>query len=280
MTEVSDGGSVPELRFVSGTDRKILLLDGEELVGAKQNRVLNLSILVAPQQTVTIPVSCVEQGRWSARSAEFQTAGRAHFARGRAEKAVHVSQSLRTHGQRHSDQSQVWERIQEKADALHAHSATGAMADVFTRHAADLGAYERELRPLPDQVGAVFSVAGEVSGLDLFDAPSTLGKLWGKLVGSYALDALEAAAQGTAAEAPPRALAEGFLEAVRKANPESFPALGLGEDLRLEGPGVAGGALVEGGRVIHLGAFRLNGHRGPTRRPGMARASARRAQRL
>lgn len=39
ITEVSEGGLVPELAFENLTDQPILLLDGEELVGAKQNRV-------------------------------------------------------------------------------------------------------------------------------------------------------------------------------------------------------------------------------------------------
>src|SRR5262245_54870896 len=46
-TEISEAGSVPELRFRNRGDLPVLLLDGEELTGAKQNRVLNLSILVA-----------------------------------------------------------------------------------------------------------------------------------------------------------------------------------------------------------------------------------------
>ena len=45
VTEVSEGGDVPELHFLNERDISVLLLDGEELVGAKQNRVLNLSIL-------------------------------------------------------------------------------------------------------------------------------------------------------------------------------------------------------------------------------------------
>ena len=60
-----------------------------------------------------------------------------------------MSESLRAHGVRRPDQSAVWDAIQAKADALNAHSATGAMADVFERYAADLGAYERALPPLP-----------------------------------------------------------------------------------------------------------------------------------
>jgi hypothetical protein len=36
---------VPQLLFINDAMRPVLLLDGEELVGAKQNRVLNLTVL-------------------------------------------------------------------------------------------------------------------------------------------------------------------------------------------------------------------------------------------
>ena len=35
VTEISESGSVPELRFVNDSEQAVLLLDGEELVGAK-----------------------------------------------------------------------------------------------------------------------------------------------------------------------------------------------------------------------------------------------------
>ncbi len=63
VTEVSEAGSVPFLKVANGADRPLLLLDGEELIGAKQNRILNTTVLVAAHTEVTIPVSCVEQGR-------------------------------------------------------------------------------------------------------------------------------------------------------------------------------------------------------------------------
>jgi len=64
VTEVSEQGRVPELCFVNEAELSVFLLDGEELIGAKQNRVLNVSLLIPPQKSVPIPVSCVEQGRW------------------------------------------------------------------------------------------------------------------------------------------------------------------------------------------------------------------------
>ena len=64
VTEVSQSGAVPELKVVNKGDLPVLLLDGEELAGAKQNRVLNTTILVIEKSETIIPVSWTEQGRW------------------------------------------------------------------------------------------------------------------------------------------------------------------------------------------------------------------------
>ena len=64
ITEISEAGSVPELAVVNPLSEAVLLYDGEELVGAKQNRILNVTVLVAAGAKIPIPVSCVEQGRW------------------------------------------------------------------------------------------------------------------------------------------------------------------------------------------------------------------------
>lgn len=257
VTEVSAEGHVPELRFVNEADRPVLLLDGEELVGAKQNRVVNLSILAPAGKTLTIPVSCVEAGRWRADSEDFASSGRAHFAEGRARKAASVSASMACEGRRHSDQGQVWADIAGKAERLRARSATGAMADVYDSHAGSLADYQAALKPAPGQAGALFAINGELRGLDLFDAPETLAKLLPKLVQSYALDALDTPVRKENI-APPVEGARTFLAQLRKARPSAFPAVGLGEDVRLEGQGLCGGALVHQGRAVHLCAFRLD----------------------
>jgi hypothetical protein len=51
VAEVDESGSVPELKVVNKSPKMILILDGEELVGAKQNRIVNTTILI--QATAT-----------------------------------------------------------------------------------------------------------------------------------------------------------------------------------------------------------------------------------
>src|SRR6516165_4332122 len=86
VTEVHAGGSVPELRLENNADLPVLLVDGEELVGAKQNRVLNLTILAPAKRTTVIPVSCVEAGRWAMSPADVKTADYMMYSMGRAER--------------------------------------------------------------------------------------------------------------------------------------------------------------------------------------------------
>src|SRR2546422_5371552 len=73
VTEISAAGSVPELKVLNRGDRKVFLMAGEHLIGAKQNRVLNASIMAAARSELLIPVSCVEAGRWSSQSAKFSS---------------------------------------------------------------------------------------------------------------------------------------------------------------------------------------------------------------
>jgi hypothetical protein len=62
VAEVSEEGSVPHLKVENKSPEMVLILDGEELVGAKQNRIVNTTILLRGDTSTTIPVSCVERG--------------------------------------------------------------------------------------------------------------------------------------------------------------------------------------------------------------------------
>jgi len=273
VTEVSESASVSGLEVVNTLDRAVLLLDGEEIVGAKQNRVFNLTILVPAATELLVPVSCVEAGRWSHVSDTFMPAPRAQYSAGRSERVAQVSESLLDSGIRSSDQSRVWEHIEAKRRRMGVESETGAMADIYERYSGSVEEYVLAVTPVDGQAGAVFALNGEVAGMDLFDAGSTLRSLLPKLVRSYALDAIEAAGRTTT---PGPDAASTFLASVGTAEARSFPAVGLGEDVRVQGDGVSGAALMADGHVVHLCAFRQSVPGAPAARAAMRRASDRR----
>ena len=254
VVEVSDEGDVPNLLFENLGNSKVLLVDGDELVGAKQNRIINLSILVGAHTKTEIPVSCVEAGRWSYRSREFSSEKRAMFSRARASKAEKVTVRMRRSGERYSDQSEVWENIEACSADLDVDSATDSMSDIYERHEQRLDRYREAFKARDGQVGALFAVNGAPQGLEIFDSSETFSHYLERLVSSYAIGSL--AGKGSGKEAA-RQQAEKFVESVKQARAEQFDALGEGEDLRLSGDSLAGGALIAGDRVVHLAAFNL-----------------------
>lgn len=257
VREVSASGSVPEARFINRGDKPVFLMDGEELIGARQNRVLNLSILVNAHSDVTIPVSCVEAGRWHYESPEFRSAPRTLFAEGRARKAGQVSECLVRFAARRSNQSDIWEQIRQKSLSLETHSATGAMDDVFERHQVSLRDYEQAMQPVDGQTGALFFIGPSLISLDLFDCEATLRAMLPKVVQGNALDALDCARRGLQPPAPTLEQARAFLNEVAATPVETYPAIGMGQDLRIRGGSLTGGGLEVDGRLVHLYAFRL-----------------------
>ncbi len=272
ITETSDSGSVPELKLENKVDTPVLLLDGEELVGAKQNRVVNLTLLVPALATTVIPVSCVESGRWSYRSSNFERTDRTHFARGRAKKMASVSRSMRQSGSRRSDQDEVWSEIDRKFSALESKSHTSAMADIYQDAAPTLEEYVGEFVPEAQQVGAFYFLHGRLVGMDLFDKADTYACLNGKLIKSYAIDALEALPIDRHRASLSDALR--FLETIEGGKWEDYDSVGMGQDHRLLSDHLASAALAVEGQVVHLSGFVIEqtptGYRpGRRRRPSL-----------
>ena len=277
ISEVSRSGSVSGLKFLNDGDKPVFLLDGEELIGAKQNRILNLSVLVPEHAEIIIPVSCVERGRWSYNSEGMHTSNRSYFSEGRAKKARMVSASLGNGMLAMSDQSEVWHDVARKSASFRVRSDSDAMSDIFEQHSSRIDEFVDAFQQEDNQVGALFSIGDNVAGVDIFDKTSTLRHLLPKLVRSYALDALDSnfvTISDNAGKA-----ADDFLTVVRSLETRPFPAIGMGEDVRFAGDAIAGGALLNDGAVIHLCAFPLKPEAddvSPFTRSRMARASFRR----
>ncbi|MBN1918503.1 MAG: HIRAN domain-containing protein [Verrucomicrobia bacterium] len=255
VTEMSEGGSVPQLRFVNKGKRRVLLLDGDQLIGAKQNRIINITILVGAKKTLVVPVSCVEQGRWHSVSRQFES-GRRVSPSLRGLQCASVRASVLAGNGILADQSAVWSKVDAELNALGVESQSEALSEGYEAVGKTLEAYRQKLTCPADAKGVIVAIDGTVAGIELFDKAETLRRTWGKLIEAYATEAVMSARRSKEVKPTAEESADEFLASVRASVRDARPALGEGLYVYIEGDGLVGTALVAEGQVIHLAAFR------------------------
>jgi hypothetical protein len=249
VEEVSEAGSVPDLSVENNGDVRVLFLEGEELIGAKQNRILNTSVLIAAHTKSRIPVSCVEAGRWGYKSRHFGSGGTHSPSVLRRVLKASVSQSVKAKRGHRSDQGRVWEEVARQQKALGAFSGTSAMADTFDAHRKRLDEFRDKLGCVEGAVGAAVAVGGKVVTIDLFDKPRTCGRVWQRLLSGAVLDALEVRQADKQAE---RADVERVMASLGDLIWQPAEPIGEGEEYRAESPtGDHASALVFDGTLVH-----------------------------
>jgi hypothetical protein len=249
VEEVSEAGSVPDLAVENKGDVRVLFLEGEELVGAKQNRILNTSVLVAAHSKTKIPVSCVEAGRWGYKSRRFGSGGTHSPSRLRYHLKASVSRSLKAERSYRSDQGEVWAEVARQQEALGAFSRTSAMADTFEAHRKRLDEFREKLRYADGAIGVAVAVGDQVVACDLFDKPSTCEKVWSRLLSGFMLDALELGEHERQAEAGD---VDRLLRGLSDLPWQAADPIGEGEEYRADSPsGDVASALAFEGVVVH-----------------------------
>ena len=248
ISEVDEAGIVPELVVENPLAERVLLYDGEELAGAKQNRILNVSVLVEAKSALRIPVSCVDQGRWSRTSASLLPGSHVSHAQLRRRKLeAQAAQPLA----RRVAQSEVWDAVHEKAFSMSVDSPTGASSDLYRHYERDLRALEDAFPAQPGQCGAVLDLGADLC-LDVVSRPDAFARLWPKLLAGYLLDALER----LDGKPTSRGTVDELVAAVGRSEATRQPSVGLGDDLRLRTENAIGSGLELDGEVVQLSAFR------------------------
>jgi hypothetical protein len=250
VEEVSEAGSVPDLIVENQGDIRVLFLEGEELRGAKQNRILNTSVLIAAKSKTKIPVSCVEAGRWRYKSRRFGSAGTHSPSKLRYVLKSSVTGSARARRGHGSDQGKIWQEVDRQLASLGTLSGTSALADTFRDYADKLGEFRDKVRYVEGAIGVAVAVGKKVVALDLFDKPTTCQKVWNRLLTGFVLDALEAQSEQAEAGA---ADVEGVLQATSRMSWEKTEAVGEGEEYRAEvDEEIHGSALTFAELPVHL----------------------------
>lgn len=255
ISEVSEGGSVPELKVINRGKFPVLMLSDEELRGAKQNRVLNASILVPPESELIIPVSCTEAGRWSYRSANFEESGNVMPSRMKSGKMGTVTENLKHDMVFQTNQAAVWDDISELQAEHKIRSGTSAMADAYEARKPNLEEFVKvfDFGGLTKVMsGILVEIDGSLAGLELVSQPDIWQDIREKIIRSYAIEVINRP------EGKPRQVGtseEDIAKLLGTFDLETYKSVGLGDDLRLEKQDLVGSALVWENELIHLAAY-------------------------
>lgn len=276
VRELEGGASVNDLVAINPLDVPVLLYDGEEVIGAQQNRMLDTAVLVPAAGRLHVPVSCVEEGRWDgARHHEgFAPAPQAAYPSLRRMKAQQVTAAAAAGGAPRANQNAVWSAVGAMAERRGVETRTGAMADVFEHDRAWLGDIAAGIERADRQVGAIAIVGGRVSVLDLVSRSDVWAALHGPLVQGYALDAVDRVATQVVPHAvPPSAEVAAWTSRLLCGRQARRRAVGLGETVTFAARGAAGTGLVFEGELIQLSAFPADEGRARIGRPSRRRVA-------
>lgn len=256
IEEVSESGSVPELKVISTATIPVLIIAGEEVHGAKQNRILNTSILIPAKGELIIPVSCTERGRWSYSSPDFKDSGNISSKEIRQTMGMSVNFSLSAERSFRSDQGMVWDKIEElhRKSGSNGTSRTRAMNDAYQTRSDQLNNALHSFPLIQGQTGILFFHAGKAAGLDILSQPAAFARLHEKLVKSYLIDFIAEKGRKQSPDALQNE-ARRFQGDALSGEVKVYKSPGLGEDHRLQSREVHGSALIHEKELIHACLF-------------------------
>ena len=253
ITERPDA-EVPTLQVYNPTPNPVLLVEGETVTGGRQSRTLNVSVLVPAGSTLDIPVSCVEQGRWSG-GREFGRGRMLASRRVRRAKEEGVLENIRLSGAKHSDQGEVWHVINTELGRRGLHNPTASFieADNMFERDDSIAAAANEIigkGPLPGQCGVIIGHGRRIVAADVFANADMLACQWEAIVRSALFDAPEEV-RGT----PSATKALQFLRRFADGKCELAPGVGLGREHHMSAKRVVGQALMWDDVLVHASAF-------------------------
>lgn len=257
VREVSDVGSVNSLIVLNRSDFFVFMMDGDILAGAKQNRVVNTSILLAPKSKTIIPVSCVEQGRWRHTSEKFSSAEHAAPAFLRASKARRVTDNLVNHRGHASDQGEVWDGVALFQLATQSDSPTSNLSDSFSRKAGEIDTFIDRFIPHPQANGLAVFTGRDMLSLDIFNRKDVYSEYFPKILRGVALEAFSMKkpdAMPERAELDYRVVE--FFDVYEGMEFSHHDGVALGSERRFDSGGLTGCELRYLDHMIHLTALK------------------------
>jgi len=258
VKEVSESGNVNNLFVFNLSDKYIFFMDGDILAGAKQNRVLNTSVLLAPNSKTTLPVSCVEQGRWSEASSDFRETDYIAPQKMRAKKAKAVKDNLETRNEMQAEQGQVWDDVEDYAACFSIKSPTKDFNAVYEQKKVDFDSFVNTFKLNSDANGLAVFVDQKILSTDVFNKTEIYQEYYPKILRSTAMEMSHLEDKEnklTEAEASFKTVS--LFDSLEKIDYSKHKGVGIGEEKRFNTEELTGFELSFKNHLIHLTALNI-----------------------
>ncbi len=250
---INDTGVVEEVDIDFGGGGNLFILDGEEILGALQNRVFNTSMIATRAVRKRVPVTCVEQHRWEG-DRVFSHSDVVAYPSLRSILASSVTNSIKLSRSFKADQRAIWKSVKETLKSFKVNSVTSSMHDAFSTLRNEIDRFVEEAE-FPENTRGFIAVAGnKILGMDVFAGPELFKKLRKKLLRGYALEALTMMSRRTVSGSDD---IKDFVNYVFSRDYLKTEGVIEGEELRYTDDKIAAHALRKGGEVIHFASFPL-----------------------
>jgi len=215
QVKISEGEqeSVNDLTLINSSDRPVFVLAGEVIIGGKQDRIIGANTVIPPKTTLSVPVYCVEHGRWDNSSKVFTTANALAHGRLRGKASF-------------EEQGEVWKEVAATNAKRNTANATDTYRTVAKQQSdGTLKAWQKKVDealarvPAADRarmIGYAIALNGQVATVDMFQSPALFKKLEGKLLRSYVTEAVSIKA-GKDVKAPTTDAVKSFMADADKA---------------------------------------------------------------
>ena len=238
--EECDNSNIEQVKLKNNSISPLILLDGEEIAGSLQNRIISQTMIIAPKSEIKIPVNCSEKGRNTYKS-EFHYSNYMANSNTRRKK-VYNKNKLR--------QNVVWSSIDDLEKDKNTCSKTNALRDSYEKNKYDIDSYLKHFKMENNQIGVICIVENKV-GLEIFNNHSLYEKYNEMLLRSYIIDS----SNKEKINIPNKEL-ENILDSI---NDDSFikkEAVGLGKYYKISNSYGNGHILIYENNMVHANFFK------------------------
>lgn len=258
VREVSITGSVNNLELVNNSDKYVFFMDGDILVGAKQNRVLNTSVFVAPNSKINLPVSCVEQGRWRAISDKFRPSEFVSPDTLRAKKLKSVTENLKKGRGHFADQSEVWEAVNEFSFKLEKFSESSDLDEILKKKENDFNSFIANFPLDKNSNGLAFFTDTSPLSIDIFNRTDIYAEYFPRRLRSAATEVYNLKEkENTITEAEAKFKALNLFDELEKIQFTAHQGVGIGTEKRWDTDKIAAMELKYLEHLIHFTLLNL-----------------------